>query len=96
MHSLLEGLEYHKRGLADSDILHGASCLAQCDLIRVDSLRAYPALPLKDIHWGESASLDGAKVSIYVGGGAVIHAPHTGGVVEYISLSYFQGAVRPG
>jgi cell wall-associated NlpC family hydrolase len=34
-------------------------------------------------------------VGIYVGNGAVIHAPHTGGVVGYISVGYFDGAVRP-
>jgi cell wall-associated NlpC family hydrolase len=35
-------------------------------------------------------------VGIYVGGGAVIHAPHTGDVVRYIDVGYFQAAVRPG
>jgi len=34
-------------------------------------------------------------VGIYVGNGAVIHAPHTGDVVRYISVDYFQAAVRP-
>jgi cell wall-associated NlpC family hydrolase len=34
-------------------------------------------------------------VGIYVGNGAVIHAPHEGDVVRYISVDYFQAAVRP-
>ena len=33
-------------------------------------------------------------VGIYVGGGAVIDAPHTGAVVRYMSVSFYQGAVR--
>jgi cell wall-associated NlpC family hydrolase len=43
-----------------------------------------------DIVWAPGHS------GIYVGGGAVIHAPHTGDVVRYISLSYFSAASRPG
>ena len=37
-------------------------------------------------------------VAMYVGGGQVIHAPHTGAVVEYMSM-YMEpiaGASRPG
>jgi len=37
-------------------------------------------------------------VGIYVGGGMMIHAPHTGSVVSLVSLSYepgFVGAARP-
>jgi cell wall-associated NlpC family hydrolase len=34
-------------------------------------------------------------VGIYVGGGAVIHAPHTGDVVRYIDVGYFSYGLRP-
>jgi cell wall-associated NlpC family hydrolase len=37
-------------------------------------------------------------VAIYLGGGSMIHAPHTGGVVEIIPVywDYYVGAARPG
>ena len=42
---------------------------------------------------GDIAYLVG-HVGIYVGGGAVIHAPHTGDVVRYIDASYFSEGLR--
>jgi cell wall-associated NlpC family hydrolase len=33
-------------------------------------------------------------VGIYVGGGTCIHSPHTGAVVSYQSVSYWESAVR--
>jgi len=56
---------------------------------------SFPRVPMNalapgDIVWGPG------HVGIYVGGGAVIHAPHSGDVVRYIDVDYFRGAVRPG
>ncbi len=56
---------------------------------------SFPRVPMDalapgDIVWGPG------HVGIYVGGGAVIHAPHSGDVVRYIDVDYFRGAVRPG
>jgi len=57
---------------------------AQFPRVSMDQLRP------GDILWAPG------HVGIYVGNGAVIHAPHTGDVVRYINASYFDGAVRPG
>ena len=44
---------------------------------------------------GDLLFFDGlGHVGIYVGGGAVIHAPHTGDVVRYIDASYFSEGLR--
>jgi cell wall-associated NlpC family hydrolase len=48
------------------------------------------ALAAGDVLWTPG------HVGLYVGGGAVIHAPHTGDVVRYIDVGYFQRAARPG
>jgi cell wall-associated NlpC family hydrolase len=55
----------------------------------------FPKVPMNQLEPGDIVWSPG-HVGIYVGSGAVIHAPHTGDVVGYINVSYFQGAVRPG
>jgi peptidoglycan DL-endopeptidase CwlO len=47
-----------------------------------------PHVPISAMQPGDIAYMPG-HVGIYVGGGAVIHAPHTGDVVRYIDLGYF-------
>jgi peptidoglycan DL-endopeptidase CwlO len=49
---------------------------------------ALPHVPLSAMQPGDIAYMPG-HVGIYVGGGAVIHAPHTGDVVRYIDVGYF-------
>ena len=55
----------------------------------------FPKVPMNQLQPGDIVWTPG-HVGIYAGNGAVIHAPHTGEVVGYINVSYFQGAVRPG
>ena len=55
----------------------------------------YPKVPMSQLQPGDIVWLPGHS-GIYVGGGAAIHAPHTGDVVRYIGVGYFQGASRPG
>jgi peptidoglycan DL-endopeptidase CwlO len=52
-----------------------------------------PHEPLGSMIAGDIAYMPG-HVGIYVGGGAVIHAPHTGDVVRYIDASYFSEGLR--
>ncbi len=52
-----------------------------------------PHEPISAMVAGDIAYMPG-HVGIYAGGGAVIHAPHTGDVVRYIDASYFQEGLR--
>jgi cell wall-associated NlpC family hydrolase len=52
-----------------------------------------PHEPLGQMVAGDIAYTSG-HVGIYVGGGAVIHAPHTGDVVRYIDAGYFAEGLR--
>ena len=53
-----------------------------------------PHVPLGAMAAGDIAYTPG-HVGIYVGGGGVIHAPHTGDVVRYIDVGYFEYGLRP-
>jgi cell wall-associated NlpC family hydrolase len=55
----------------------------------------YPNVPMGALAGGDVVWTPG-HVGLYVGGGAVIHAPHTGDVVRYIDVGYFERAMRPG
>jgi peptidoglycan DL-endopeptidase CwlO len=55
----------------------------------------YPNVPMSALAGGDVTWSPG-HVGVYVGGGAVIHAPHTGDVVRYIDVGYFERAMRPG
>ena len=52
-----------------------------------------PHVPISGMQAGDIAYTPG-HVGIYVGGGAVIHAPHTGDVVRYIDVGYFEYGLR--
>ena len=52
-----------------------------------------PHVPLGAMAAGDIAYTPG-HVGLYVGGGAVIHAPHTGDVVRYIDAGYFEYGLR--
>jgi peptidoglycan DL-endopeptidase CwlO len=56
---------------------------------------SFPNVPMSALAGGDVVWTPG-HVGLYVGGGAVIHAPHTGDVVRYIDVGYFQRAMRPG
>lgn len=58
---------------------------------------AFPHIPMSALQPGDLVftSDPGQHVGLYVGGGAVIHAPHTGDVVRYIGVGYFSLAARP-
>jgi cell wall-associated NlpC family hydrolase len=56
---------------------------------------SFPNVPMSALAAGDVVWTPG-HVGIYAGGGAVIHAPHTGDVVRYIDVGYFQRAMRPG
>ena len=55
----------------------------------------FPNVPMSALAAGDVVWSPG-HVGVYVGGGAVIHAPHTGDVVRYIGVGYFERAMRPG
>lgn len=55
----------------------------------------FPNVPMSALAAGDVVWSPG-HVGIYEGGGAVIHAPHTGDVVRYIGVGYFERAARPG
>jgi cell wall-associated NlpC family hydrolase len=55
----------------------------------------FPNVPMSALVGGDVVWAPG-HVGLYVGGGAVIHAPHTGDVVRYIDVGYFERAMRPG
>ena len=61
---------------------------------------AFPHVPLNQLQPGDLVFFDGlGHVGMYIGGGQMIHAPHTGTVVQISSLSSMgsapDGAVRP-
>lgn len=56
---------------------------------------SFPHVPMDQLAPGDIVWTPG-HVGLYVGGGTAIHAPHTGDVVRYIGVSYFEGAARPG
>ena len=58
-------------------------------------LAAFPRVSMSNLQPGDLVWNPG-HIGIYVGNGSVIHAPHTGDVVRYIGVGYFQAAVRPG
>ena len=54
-----------------------------------------PHVPMDQLAPGDLVWRPG-HIGLYVGGGTAIHATKPGDVVRYISVSYFQGAARPG
>jgi cell wall-associated NlpC family hydrolase len=56
---------------------------------------SFPDVPRRSLTAGDVVWTSG-HVGRRVGGGAVIHAPHTGDVVRSIDVGYFPRAMRPG
>jgi cell wall-associated NlpC family hydrolase len=61
---------------------------------------AFPQVPLNQLQPGDLVFFNNlGHVGMYIGGGRMIHAPHTGSVVQIVSLSWMgsapDGAVRP-
>ena len=77
------GLTMAAWGAAGVGLPHNSE--AQAGMLPHESIGAMVA--------GDIAYMPG-HVGIYVGGGAVIHAPHTGDVVRYIDASYFSEGLR--
>jgi prepilin-type processing-associated H-X9-DG protein len=61
-----------------------------------DQMAMFPSVSMSNLQQGDLVFWDG-HVGIYYGGGAVIHAPHTGTVVQITQIwPGVIGAVRPG
>ncbi|MFD0637786.1 C40 family peptidase [Catenulispora yoronensis] len=64
-----------------------------------DQAYEFPAVSMKDIQPGDLVIYYGSMhhVGIYVGGGSIIHAPYSGTVVQYASVTSMPIAkiVRP-
>jgi cell wall-associated NlpC family hydrolase len=61
-----------------------------------DQMQSFPAVSMDQLQPGDLVFWDG-HVGIYVGDGSVLHAPHTGTVVQITPIwSGVIGAVRPG
>jgi cell wall-associated NlpC family hydrolase len=56
-----------------------------------------PKVPMSQLAPGDLVFRGGgpSHVGIYEGGGKVIHAPHTGTVIQETSVSGFSSAARP-
>jgi cell wall-associated NlpC family hydrolase len=70
--------------------------------VTYDQWASLPHVPLSNLEPGDLILYNGeSHVAIYVGGGYIIDAPHTGAVVEKVSestswyASGADGAVRP-
>jgi cell wall-associated NlpC family hydrolase len=60
-----------------------------------DQMASFPSVPMDQLQPGDLVFWDG-HVGIYWGGGSVLHAPHTGTVVQITPIwPGVIGAVRP-